>query len=100
MSTTTKQFSSSTISVTWANSLWTSLPDSENHFEKSECELISINLPWSYLCGHEVSWMRFVSSTVLESVRTDQKDGSRASGLASDREKFCQFPEGHVARRR
>jgi hypothetical protein len=45
INTTTKQLSSSTISVTDANNRWTSLPDSENHFEKSECELISINLP-------------------------------------------------------
>jgi hypothetical protein len=45
ISTTTKHPSSSTISVTCANSRCTSFPDSENHFEKSECELISIKRP-------------------------------------------------------
>lgn len=49
ISTTTKPLSSSTISVTAANNRCTSFPDSENHLEKSECELISINLPCSYL---------------------------------------------------
>ena len=34
---------------TAVNSFWTSLPDSENHFENSEWELISINLPCGYL---------------------------------------------------
>lgn len=47
ISTTTKVLSSSTISVMEAKSFWTSLPDSENHLEKSECELISTNWPWS-----------------------------------------------------
>lgn len=45
ISTTTNPLSSSTISVTCANNRWTSLPDSENHLEKSECELISMSLP-------------------------------------------------------
>jgi hypothetical protein len=31
----------SVMSVTCENSFWTSLPDSENHFENKECELIS-----------------------------------------------------------
>jgi hypothetical protein len=49
MRTTTNPLSSSTISVTVEKSLWTSLPDSENHLEKREWELISISLPWGYL---------------------------------------------------
>lgn len=43
--TTTNPLSSSTISVTVENSFCTSFPDSENHFENSECELISTILP-------------------------------------------------------
>lgn len=46
---TTKPSSSSTISVTMLNSRCTSLPLSENHLEKSECELISTSLPCVYL---------------------------------------------------
>lgn len=49
ISTTTKQLSSSIISVTRENSRWTSLPDSENHLENKLCELISTSLPDEYL---------------------------------------------------
>ena len=49
MRTTTNVSSSSTISVTVLNNRCTSLPDSENHRENSECELISISREWGYL---------------------------------------------------
>lgn len=51
ISTTTKQFSSSTSSSTLVNSLWTSLPDSLNHLLMMLCELISTSLPLVYLHG-------------------------------------------------
>lgn len=41
--TKTKQSGSCTIAVMVLKSFCTSLPDSENHLEKSECELISTN---------------------------------------------------------
>ena len=47
--TTTKQSSSSTIRFTAENSFCTSFPLSENHLEKSECELISTIFPEEYL---------------------------------------------------
>ena len=34
----------SAIFVTWEKSFWTSFPDSENHLENNECELISTSL--------------------------------------------------------
>lgn len=49
MRTTTNVLSSSTNSVIEANSLPTNFPDSENHREKSECELISTSFEWAYL---------------------------------------------------
>lgn len=49
MRTTTKHEVSCTSSRTLVNSLCTSLPDSENHFDMMLCELISTSLPWLYL---------------------------------------------------
>ena len=45
ISTITRQSASSAISCMWSKSFITSLPDSLNHLENSECELISSSTP-------------------------------------------------------
>jgi hypothetical protein len=54
MSTTTNVSSSSTSSVMLLKSLWTSLPDSENHLENKECELISRRRACEYLLIYQL----------------------------------------------
>jgi hypothetical protein len=49
MRTTTNVVSSSTKSVIFANNFPTNFPDSENHLENSEWELISTSLECAYL---------------------------------------------------
>lgn len=53
MSKTTKSSSSRAISVTVENKFWTSLPDSENQRENSECEFISNRCVFEYLLESE-----------------------------------------------
>jgi len=62
INTTTKPSSSSINSVIPLKSLWTSFPDSENHFEKREWELISNSRAWVYL------WQRWVCKPTIKEV--------------------------------
>lgn len=92
MSTTTKQDSSSTISVTCWKSFWTNLPLSLNHFEKSECELISTSLARSYLSqSRSINTSREMEE---KSLLTSRRVGWQAFGPGRGREKSCQCLEG------
>ena len=86
MRMTTSVSSSSTISVTIEKSFCTSLPDSLNHLEKSECELISISLPHVYLGSAAV--VREGVCAVVAPSATHREDSLMASFWASARHKL------------
>jgi hypothetical protein len=93
ISTTTNVSSSSTISVMLLKSRCTSFPDSENHRENKEWELISRRRQCVYLA----CLRRVILETRKES--TDERGVLRVYAPERDTGKFCLSLVDHVAGR-